>query len=66
MKKILIVTRQFGVGGVETSLIEMLKRIPKNEYKVKILTVYPGGELLGKVPKWIEVSTIPGIELSTK
>lgn len=65
MKKILFVTRKLDTGGVETALISMLKCIPKDKYKVKILTVYSGGKLINKVPDWIEVETIPEIETKT-
>lgn len=65
MKKIIFVTKKLDVGGVETSLISMLKCIPKDKYKVKILTIYSGGELVDKVPDWIEVETIPEIQTKT-
>lgn len=65
MKKILFVTRKLDTGGVETALISMLKCIPKDKYKVKILTLYSGGKLINKVPDWIEVETIPEIEIKT-
>lgn len=65
MKKIIFVTRKLDIGGVETSLISMLNCIPKDKYKVKILTIYSGGELVNKVPNWIEVETIPEIQTKT-
>lgn len=33
MKKILIVTRQLGVGGVEKALVAMLKKLNKQNIK---------------------------------
>lgn len=65
MKKILIVTRSLNTGGVETSLISMLKCIPQDKYKVKVITLYPGGELLSKIPSWVEVEVAPHIGLKT-
>lgn len=59
-KKIAIVTRCMIMGGIEKSLISLLKAIPSNEYDVTIFVMAKGGELFDNIPEWIEVKNIYG------
>jgi hypothetical protein len=45
MKKIVIVTREMIMGGVEKALISMVESIPKDRYSVTVLVMRLGGEL---------------------
>ncbi|MBS4205802.1 glycosyltransferase [Lederbergia citrea] len=64
MKKIVIVTRRMVMGGIEKSLISMLKSIPKEKYDVTVLVMGTGGELEDEIPDHIKVDCLYGYEKS--
>ncbi|MGG4167736.1 glycosyltransferase [Rossellomorea vietnamensis] len=61
MKKIVIVTKDFGIGGCEKALISMLSIFPKNKYEITLLVMKERGELLTEIPSWVTVKTIPSM-----
>lgn len=55
MKKILFVARDFEVGGVQTSLLSLLKKISKcNEFEIDLF-VFGKGELISHIPENVSV-----------
>lgn len=66
MKKILFVSKSMDFGGVEKSLIALLKRIPQDKYNITVLLMRKEGGLLDEIPEWIEVNEIPNISKSTR
>ncbi|WP_160722241.1 glycosyltransferase [Bacillus sp. USDA818B3_A] len=63
MKKLVIVTHRFGMGGIGKALISMLKSIPKEEYQVTVL-VMEKGLLEDEVPNHVKVENLYGSEKS--
>lgn len=55
MKKILIATNKFVSGGVETTLLNILKNIDKTEFDITLGLVCKGGELEKSIPKNIKI-----------
>ncbi len=55
MKKVLFVVPRLGVGGVERSLLALLKQAPLSQLDITLLTFVPRGELTGEV--------LPGIRM---
>ena len=55
-KRILIVNNNMHIGGVQKSLVNLLKEIA-SEYEVTLLLFYKGGELLRDVPENVRVIT---------
>ncbi|WP_422123947.1 glycosyltransferase [Planococcus sp. X10-3] len=53
-KKILIVNKSFAIGGIQTSLNNMLEEI-KDSYDIDLLVFYDKGPLREKVPKGINI-----------
>lgn len=49
MKKILILNVSFAVGGIQTSLQNLLENI-HNDYEIDLLILYPDGPLKEKIP----------------
>lgn len=66
MKKVLFVSKNMNFGGVEKSLLSILRRIPENKYDITLLLMQKDGELLNYIPKWIKVDEIPNISKQTK
>lgn len=66
MKKIAIVTKQMIAGGVEKSLISMLKNISKEEYDVTLFVTNRGGAFEKDIPNWVKVKCIYGEEKTFK
>ena len=58
MKKILFALSTMNIGGVEKSLISLLKKIPKDEYEVTIILLEKKGGFLNDIPKWVEVKEV--------
>ena len=55
MKKVLFVARNLEMGGIQTSLLNLLKKIAKNdEYSINLF-VFGRGELLSRVPENVSV-----------
>lgn len=65
MKKIVIVTRRMVMGGIEKSLISLLKELSKDKYDVTVLVMGKGGELLEKIPSHVNVQCLYGNEKTT-
>lgn len=55
MKKILIASYSLGFGGIETSLINLLKNFDLNKYKVTLVLEKKEGIYLSDVPKGIDI-----------
>ena len=66
MKKIVFVSKSMDFGGVERSLISLLKRIPENKYDITVLLMQKKGGMLKDIPKWINIEEIPNISKPTK
>lgn len=67
MKKILVVSSYLFIGGVKQSLISFLNIIPRNEYSVNLIILFPEKRLLKYVPGYIKIISPPfkkGINLS--
>ena len=64
MKKVVIVTRQLVMGGIEKALISMLESMPKNEYDVTVLVMANGGELTNEIPDYVKLKCLYGNEQS--
>lgn len=54
-KSILITHVHMNTGGIETSLINMLKMLDKDKYDIDLVLYYPQGDLLKLIPKHINV-----------
>lgn len=54
MKKILITTKSMNIGGVETTLLSLLKNLDYSEYEVDLLLM-DTGILLREVPKEVNI-----------
>lgn len=55
MKKILFVINTLGRGGAENALIQLIKKLDKNEYDISLYVILGQGELIEKVPEHIHV-----------
>lgn len=51
MKKILVLSRRMDIGGVEISLLNFLKILDYEQFKVTLLLQEKKGELLGRIPE---------------
>lgn len=54
MKKILIINVSFSIGGIQTSLQNLLENI-KDDYEIDLLVLYPEGPLKERVPQNVRV-----------
>ena len=54
MAKILIVDKSFAVGGIQTSLINMVKEI-KDKHEVEVLMFHDGGILKSRFPEGVKI-----------
>ena len=61
MKKIVIVTNKMVMGGIEKSLISMLNVIDNTKYKVTVLLMELGGDMINEIPPWVDVKLVPSI-----
>lgn len=59
-KNILIVTRQMVAGGIEKSIINMLKMIPMDQYNIHLHVMHKGGEFETEIPNGVIVKCIYG------
>lgn len=55
MKKILFVINTLGRGGAENALIQLIKKLDKNEYDISLYVILGQGELIEKVPENVHV-----------
>lgn len=58
MKKILIVNNNMHIGGVQKSLLNLLKEI-HSDYNITLLLFYKGGSLLKEIPDDIKIVEAP-------
>lgn len=63
MKKLLIVTHTMNIGGIERSLLGLLRSIDYSEYSVDLFLMRYEGELLTAIPQ--EVNVLPEIKECT-
>ena len=54
MAKILIVDKSFAVGGIQTSLINMVKEL-KDKHEIDVLMFHNGGILKNRFPKGVKI-----------
>lgn len=66
MKKIAIVTRRLIVGGVEKSLINMIKEMDKDRYNITLYLMGLGGILEKDLPNFVKIKNIFWEENSAK
>lgn len=59
-KNILIVTRQMVAGGIEKSIINMIRMIPMDQYNIHLHVMHRGGEFETEVPNGTIVKCIYG------
>ena len=59
-KKIAIVTRQMVMGGIEKSLISLVKSIPSDKFDITVFVMARGGELFNDMPEYVNVKCIYG------
>lgn len=59
MKKILILTRSFGMGGTEVALNKLLCRMDRKKYDITLMVIEKYGEMLSRLPDDITVKKIP-------
>ena len=59
-KKIAIVTRQMVMGGIEKSLISLVKSIPSDKFDITVFVMAKGGELFNDMPEYVNVKSIYG------
>lgn len=65
-KRIIFITNSLGLGGIEKSIIEILKVINNNEYQIDLLLlngITTEDNLLDKLP--LEVNILPSTEIAT-
>ena len=65
-KKVAIITNKMVMGGIEKSLIEMIKNMSVEEYDITLFLKYDGGELVNNLPKDINKIVIFKENLSNK
>lgn len=65
MEKVVIVTRQMVMGGIEKALISMLEAMDQNKYDVTVLVMAKEGELFKDIPNWVKVRCLYGNEKTT-
>ena len=59
--KIVIVTRQLSMGGVERALIAMLNQFNYDDVDVDLYVEKEGGELFAEIPEKVNVSCLPTV-----
>lgn len=65
MKKRILVTHwSMVVGGIETALINLLKRLDPDKYDVDLLLEEKTGEFLGRVPGFVNVTDVTSIGIT--
>ena len=58
MKKILFVSKNMDVGGVEKSLVSLLNSLYAKGYEIDLLLLENKGEFLKQIPSWVNVMTL--------
>lgn len=59
MVRLLFLNRQFGHGGAERQLIELLKGIDKSHFSIAVATFYEGGPLYQEIKDIADVQLLP-------
>lgn len=62
MKKIVFVMPKMALGGTEKSLLNLLDKLPQNEYDITVLLFKKEGDLLNQIPEWVKVSELSDYE----
>ncbi|MCQ2522979.1 MAG: glycosyltransferase [Lachnospiraceae bacterium] len=55
MKRVLLVINTLGTAGAEKALVELINRFDKNEYEIDLEVILNQGELIAKIPTWVNV-----------
>ena len=55
MKKILFVINTLGRAGAEMAMLELMRRLPKEEYEISLYVVLGQGELVRELPEHVKV-----------
>lgn len=55
MKKLLFVINTLSQGGAEVALLNLLERLSPGEYEVSLLVLTDQGELIGRLPKQVQL-----------
>ena len=66
MTKVIFVTNKLIVGGVERALIQMIKKMSKNEFDITIGVCHLGGELENELDKSVKIIELPQVNSSIK
>lgn len=64
-KKIAFVLEGATVGGIETVLTQMLRKIDTNKYEISLFTNVKGNPCIGQIPACIEVIDLDNFDLRT-
>lgn len=59
MKKILFITYDLPIGGIESALLSLLKRLPSSKYDITLLLMANHGERVEEIPPQIRVQVLP-------
>lgn len=59
MKKIAVLMYYMNCGGVEIALVNLLKNIPPNLFKIDLYLVETKGEFLNRVPDYVNLKEMP-------
>ena len=55
MKKLLFVINTLGRAGAEMAMLELMRRLPKEEYEISLYVVLGQGELVRELPEHVKV-----------
>ena len=55
MKKILLSAKDLKIGGIEKSLVNLIKYLSQKKYKITLVLEEERGELLDKIPKSVKI-----------
>lgn len=58
MKRVIILTNAFNMGGTEAALNSLLNSLNPEEYRVTVCCIMKRGPLLERVPDWVEVEEL--------
>lgn len=58
MRKLLFLTASMGCGGVENTLVNLLKSMDKNKYKIDLILIKKTGDFLDRIPENINVKEL--------
>ncbi len=58
-KEILFCLDTLNCGGIETSAVSFLQSLDSGRFSVTLCLDRPGGDLLPRIPRWVEVQVLP-------